>query len=482
MVRSCQIIPCDILRSNKISWLPWTHWTKCSATCGRGHQMKWRFCYTRNTNATKCTYDKPFEVKTRECMVKPCNYSSVWTTWTKWEGCNKPCYLGGVRRRVRYCLSQAVGIKCKGKAVDIRSCNKSNCQATKPPATYPPFVELGSPIPCPDPGTPRNGKRKFIDQIQFGSYYVAYSCNKHFTMDGPRLRHCESNNQWSDSMPECLPICGKSSSVYAHRRLRIVGGSPTLPGRWPWQVVLEFQTAKSEFNSFHCGGTLIAENWVVTAAHCVVYGQTHVPYHVRVFLGVHDITKRHWDSNVQIIPSEEIIAHPKFNWITYDSDLALIRLRWRANITDFVKPICLPNSYQRRSMKPGKKGAMLGWGITETRKSATALREVLIPIVDDKTCKKAYENETWPVTSNMICAGYRHLSKDSCNRDSGGGFVIFDERTRKRRWFLGGVISWGNPKCGVPGKYSVFTKITHSYVKWIRHQMNKFRQRKRTKP
>lgn len=478
MVRSCQLKSCDILRSNQISWLPWTQWTKCSATCGRGHQMKWRFCFVPNSNSSKCSSAAPFEVHSRICMIKPCNYSSVWTTWTKWEGCAKSCHAGGVRKRVRYCLSKAVGIKCKGKAVDIRPCNKSDCQATKPPATYPPLVELGSPIPCPDPGTPRNGNRKFIDQIQYGSYYVAYTCNNHFSINGPKLRHCENNNQWSDVLPECRPICGKSSNVFAHRRLRIVGGGPTMPGAWPWQVALEFDTFQPTFNSFHCGGTLIAENWVVTAAHCVVYKDSKIPYHgVRVYLGVHDITRRHWDRNVQIVPSAQIIAHPKFNWKTYDSDIAVIRLRWRVNITDFVKPICLPNGFQRRSMKPGKKGTMLGWGTTESRKPATKLREVMLPIVDHKDCKKAYENETWPVTSNMLCAGFKLQSKDSCNRDSGGGFTLFDQRARKRRWFLAGIISWGNPKCGIPGKYSVFTKMTHSFVRWIRHQMNKFKHK-----
>lgn len=475
MVKNCKAPDCDHLRSRQVSWLPWTQWSTCSASCGRGHQMRWRFCYSPRdkSNATKCSPKAPFEVHSRICNATPCNYSSVWTTWTKWKGCNRGCGIG-MRKRVRYCLSQAVGIKCKGKAVEIAPCNSSIC-STPIPLTYPPFIKLGSPIPCPDPGTPRNGERKFIDQIQFGSYFVSYSCNKHFYLVGAKLRHCERNNKWSDSLPKCVPLCGKSSNTVAHRRLRIVGGGATLPGAWPWQVALEFDTFQPGFNTFHCGGTLVAEQWLVTAAHCVVYKDSHIPYHgVRVYVGVHDITKRHWDSNVQIISSAEIIAHPKFNWKTYDSDIALVRLRWRVNITNFVRPACLPNSYQRRLVRPGTKGVMLGWGVTETKKPAAKLREAFIPVVNHKSCKKSYENETWPVTSNMLCAGLKVQSKDSCNRDSGGGFIFYDKRTRKKKWFIGGVISWGNPKCGVPGKYSVFTRITHAYVKWIKNQMKKF--------
>ncbi|XP_048584555.1 SCO-spondin isoform X2 [Nematostella vectensis] len=467
------IVSCDALRSKEAKWMPWSPWTPCSATCGTGHQMRWRFCFPLSSSKNEsgeCKVKSPYRVESRFCFKSPCNYSSVWTSWTQWAGCSKPC-TSGIQRRVRYCLSQAVGIECKGKNVELSPCYTESCPTTKP-ITYPPLIKLGSPIPCPDPGTPLNGRRKFIDQIEFGSYYVAYFCRKNYYLDGPKFRHCESNNKWSDALPSCRPICGETSKPTNHKRLRIYGGSDSIPGGYPWQVALEFDTFQSNYNTFHCGGTLIAEDWVLTAAHCVVYKDSGIPYHgLRVFLGVHDITARHMDEHVQIIPSAGIYSHPRFSWRTYDSDIALIRLRWKANITEYVRPVCLPNGYQRRLVKPRAKGVMLGWGVTENKRPSKTLKEAIVPVVNHNACKKAYENETWPVTSNMLCAGYKNKSRDSCNRDSGGGFVFYDSRARKRKWFIGGIVSWGNPKCGVPGKYSVFTRVNHKFVKWIKKNM-----------
>ena len=101
-------------------------------------------------------------------------------------------------------------------------------------------------------------------------------------------------------------------------------------------------------------------------------------------------------------------------------------------------------------------GVMLGWGLTEEDNPTTQLQQVQMPVVNHSNCQKAYEKETWPVTSNMLCAGYASNNKDSCKRDSGGGFLFSDKRANKKKWFLGGIISWGNPRCGTPGKYSCF--------------------------
>lgn len=354
---------------------------------------------------------------------------------------------------------------CKGDNSQTVSCNPNPCPPVIPPITYPPKIDLGLPNTCPDPEKPLNGHYKITNQG--GSYFTTYHCKKHYNVHGPRLRHCESDGTWSDYVPYCLPVCGESSLSYMnvqHQRLRIFGGGTSPRGQWPWQVALTVN------GLFQCGGSLIAEGWIVTAAHCVYHRLTKKRYsRFKVYLGVNDISSRLKDPNVQAIDSRDIVPHPNFNWSTFDSDLALIQLRWRANITDYVRPVCLPNKQQRRKVTLGTMGVMLGWGLTEKESPSSELRQASMPVVAHSICQKAYEKEDWPVTANMLCAGDAHSAKDSCKSDSGGGFLFPDSKSKKKKWFLGGIISWGYPKCGTPGKFSVFTHINSKFSKWIKN-------------
>ena len=465
LYKECTIAECENQGQNNPFWSSWTQWSKCSATCYTGYQTRSRYCRKRSSafHLGNCTNsDGPIQVQNKICEVNACTFRATWTRWSAWQPCSQTCG-SGLRKRVRYCISLAVAINCTGENLQVENCNTQLCPSV-PTATYPPKITLGVPHPCPDPEKPVNGGYRIIDQD--GSYYVQHYCKEHFFVHGPRLRHCERDNSWSDYVAYCLPVCGESSFTSddeQRRRLRIYGGANSLPGRWPWQVVLEMN------NKFQCGGSLVAESWVVTAAHCVYNRGTKIPYpYVRVYLGVHDITSRHTDPQIQRIDSAEIVPHPNFSWKTYDSDIALIKLAWKANITDYVRPVCLPSKRQRRKTIPGAVGVMLGWGMTEISNLATKLREVYMPVVGHSNCQKAYKRQTWPVTSNMLCAGYKDNAKDSCRQDSGGGFLFPYSNRRTKKWFLGGIISWGNPQCGTPGKYSVFTQINSKFAKWIK--------------
>ena len=467
MFKSCLVKQCEKERhQNDSFWSSWTSWSHCSTTCSKGHQTRSRYCRRRLSpfHLGNCTgaNEGPVQVESNICEVKPC---AIWSSWSQWEACSQTCG-GGTQKRVRKCKSLIGGMTCKGENSQVVSCNSDPCP-TIPPITYLPKITLGTPSLCPDPEKPQNGYYKKIEQ--YGSYYVTYHCRRHYYVHGPRLRHCESDGIWSDDVPFCLPICGVSSSSYdnvQHSRLRIFGGGTAVPGQWPWQVALMVD------DRFHCGGSLIAENWVVTAAHCVYHRQTRKLYsHIKIHLGVHNIKYGLKDPQVQSTDSMEIVPHPNFSWRTFDSDLALIKLRWKANMTDHVRPVCLPSRQQRHKVTPGTMGVMLGWGLTDGEKNTTELQQVDMPVVAHSNCQKAYKSETWPVTSNMLCAGYASNHKDSCKRDSGGGFIFRDSKGKKKKWFLGGIISWGNPQCGIPGKYSVFTHINGRFSRWIKNHV-----------
>ena len=458
MVERCHV-KCDF----EPVWSHWNPWSTCSATCNTGHQLRWRFCHTKVFyKSANCSGNGPFQTQSRICEIQKCHYKAMWSMWTSWSECSRTCQ-GGTRTRQRFCLSKIVGINCSGENMKTEGCGIKTCVA-KSNKKHPSVIKLGSPISCPHLGLFKNGRIKFINQ--HGSHFVIYSCNKYFNLKGPRYRHCEKDNQWSDSEPTCSVICGRNG-FQPHDRLRIFGGQEVQKrGEWPWQVALE-----GNQGAFHCGGTLINEQWVLTAAHCLLIEGTYkIAYdRVKVYLGVLDITKRHRDKNVQFRHHTKIIFHQRFNWSTYDSDIALIKLNWRVNITENVRPVCLPNRAQRHQLKPGVKGTMVGWGEIEGGKPTTALRKVIMPIVGQRQCQRKYRQ--WVVTKNMVCAGYDSGNKDSCARDSGGGFLFYDRRSHKQRWFLGGIVSWGNPVCGTPGKYSVYTRMTHGYVRWIKQKI-----------
>lgn len=465
LFNSCKIAKCREESHQRDSfWSSWTGWSQCSTTCSKGYQTRSRYCRKHQSplhlgNCSGAT--GPVQIETKICQMKPC---STWSSWSIWEACSQSCG-GGRQKRVRRCKSFTAQMTCQGENSQAVSCNTHPCPPTVAPITYPPKITLGLPNRCPDPEKPLNGYFKIIDQD--GSYFVTYYCKKYYFLHGPKLRHCESDGTWSDYVPYCLPKCGESKLTHTNvqlQRLRIFGGGTSTPGLWPWQVALIVN------GFFHCGGSLIAEDLVVTAAHCIFQRKTR-KFHsnITVRLGVHDISSEPQDPNIQSIDSKEIIPHPSFNWRTFDSDLALVKLRWKANITDYVRPVCLPNKQQRRKVRPGALGVMLGWGLTEDDNPTTELQQVYMPVVEHSRCQKAYEKERWPVTSNMICAGYAGNSKDSCKRDSGGGFLFKDSKGNKKKWFLGGIISWGNPRCGTPGKYSVFTQINGRFLRWIKN-------------
>ena len=136
---------------------------------------------------------------------------------------------------------------------------------------------------------------------------------------------------------------------------------------------------------------------------------------------------------------------------------------------------CLICNHQRQKslFDPGKFGRVVGWGYKVSKSSfgqfANTLKEICIPTISNNVCKAAFKDEGYTVTPQMLCAGEASGGKDSCQGDSGGGFVFQDPVVKK--WVLGGVVSWGsNFGCGLRNKYGVYVRITE-FLPWIKKQM-----------
>ncbi|XP_039738630.1 plasma kallikrein isoform X2 [Pteropus medius] len=275
-------------------------------------------------------------------------------------------------------------------------------------------------------------------------------CSLRLSMDGSPTR-ITYETQASSGYSLRLCKIGDDSDCTTKISTRIVGGTNSSWGEWPWQVSLQVKlTAQSHV----CGGSIIKKQWVLTAAHCFdgllfsdiwrIYGG---------ILNLSEITKETPFSQIK-----EIIIHPNYNISESTHDIALIKLEAPLNYTEFQKPICLPSKDDTNTIY--SNCWITGWGFTKERgEIQNILQKANIPLVTNEECQKRYRN--YEITKQMICAGYKEGGKDACKGDSGGPLVC----KHNGIWHLVGITSWGEG-CARSEQPGVYTKVAE-YVDWI---------------
>ncbi|KAG8546916.1 hypothetical protein GDO81_029553 [Engystomops pustulosus] len=217
---------------------------------------------------------------------------------------------------------------------------------------------------------------------------------------------------------------------------KIVGGFTCSKNSVPYQASLN--------SGYHfCGGSLVSNLWVISAAHC--YKSS-----IQVRLGEHNIETS--EGTEQFISSAKVIRHGSYNSRTLDNDIMLIKLSTPATINSYVKSIGLPSS----CAPAGTTCLISGWGNTLSSGSnyPDLLQCLNAPILSTAQCTSAYPGE---ITNNMICVGYLEGGKDSCQGDSGGPVVCNGQ--------LHGIVSWGYG-CALRNYPGVYTKVCN-YNAWI---------------
>ncbi|CAK9808311.1 Proclotting enzyme [Anthophora plagiata] len=231
---------------------------------------------------------------------------------------------------------------------------------------------------------------------------------------------------------------------------RIVGGQNADPGEWPWIAAL-FNAGRQ-----FCGGSLIDDRHILTAAHCVANMNSWDVARLTVRLGDYNIKTnteiRHVERRVR-----RVVRHRGFNARTLYNDVALLTLNEPVPFTEQIRPICLPSGSQLYS---GKVATVIGWGsLRESGPQPAILQEVSIPIWANNECRSKYGAAApGGIVDSFLCAG--RATKDSCSGDSGGPLMVNDGR-----WTQVGIVSWGIG-CG-KGQYpGVYTRVTH-FLPWI---------------
>uniref|UniRef100_A0A8C1LB15 Uncharacterized protein n=1 Tax=Cyprinus carpio TaxID=7962 RepID=A0A8C1LB15_CYPCA len=273
-----------------------------------------------------------------------------------------------------------------------------------------------------------------------------------------------------------LNVCGQ-----APLNTRIVGGVNAPEGSWPWQVSLH----SSLYGGHFCGGSLINNEWVLTAAHCLPSVSTS---NLRVYLGRR--TQEGVNTNEISRNVRTIIVHPSYNSNTNDNDIALLRLSSTVTFNNYIRPVCL--AAQNSAFISGTSSWITGWGDvqaggTNTYKpihssiyllltslidgrlcvfwcsvnlpSPGILQETMVPVVANDQCNTLLGSGS--VTSNMMCAGLTQGGKDTCQGDSGGPMVS----RQCTVWVQSGITSWGYG-CADPNSPGVYTRVSR-YQSWI---------------
>ncbi|XP_073451973.1 hyaluronan-binding protein 2 [Aquarana catesbeiana] len=245
-------------------------------------------------------------------------------------------------------------------------------------------------------------------------------------------------------------------------RGRIIGGKRTQPGNHPWLASLQLKVPCGEYHPGHlCGGTLIADCWILTSAHCVK--PLPLPSLWKVFLGKSDLKKN--ESSEQALEVEKIIMHENFLEGSYSLhyDLALMKLKKVngkcARETRFVKTACLPDW----EFPPGKMCAISGWGRTE-RGFINHLLEATVQVISEANCTNPAMYGKF-IDKSMLCAGVPEGGVDACQGDSGGPLAC--ERNGVVQ--VAGVVSWGD-KCGKKDKPGVYSHV-YRFIPWIKEKI-----------
>lgn len=289
---------------------------------------------------------------------------------------------------------------------------------------------------------------------------------------------------------------------------RVIGGTLAEQGEYPWQIGLMINAAPAGPDGHFCGGSMLLDQWVLTAAHCVHMSDSNGVYRdinpqaVSVLVGTNSLA----DGSGDMVPIEAIFTHPDYIGSEFDNDIALIKLARKP--TSAYKTITVPDAeFGDYLDQPGVNTIVSGWGLTEGGAHPEALHDVQIQMMDRNLCNQAMLESraeeaakgfgyavkvfglsdeaaysAWdamiagvkpPMSENMLCSGTFEGGKTACSGDSGGPLVV---SLQDGSFIQAGIVSWGlsgigGKGCNESAPFSAYTRISN-YLQWLNATIN----------
>jgi secreted trypsin-like serine protease len=283
---------------------------------------------------------------------------------------------------------------------------------------------------------------------------------------------------------------------------KVIGGEVAADGAWPWQVALVVNAMPVSTDTQFCGGSLVLDTWVLTAAHCVHWQDDNGewfdidPAKLGVLVGTNKL-----DGSGDKIVAEAIFKHPSYVGTDLDYDIALIKLSRAPSVP--YQTIEVPDAdFGSVLNQPGVTTIVTGWGLQNGAQPSPELRQAEIQMLDRDQCNTAMmearaaeasngfsyavevlaireeaayglwdqmiANAPIPITENMICSGTFEGGKTSCSGDSGGPLVVpLDDGS----YIQAGIVSWGlsaasGHGCEEQALFSAYVDIS-KFIPWL---------------
>ncbi|XP_026666589.1 serine protease nudel-like isoform X2 [Ceratina calcarata] len=316
--------------------------------------------------------------------------------------------------------------------------------------------------------TEMNGETKIIPSCRHTAIYVrcpqfpcGISAQKNEDFAPPQVFENEEQNvvdglMWPTFEDKMDPRVSKLDSMVGSQ-LRVVGGRASQPKAWPFLVAIY------KDGLFYCGGVILNELWILTAAHCL-YGYTDNYFEVQAGI----LRKSSFSPMAQTRKARYIVPHPQYNSKDMINDIAMIMLDDPLHFNRWVRPVCLPGrsllgSMWRFKPEPNSICVTMGWGaLSEHGPDPDDLREVQVPILS--SCRHLVDQ-----IDATICAGYPQGGRDACQGDSGGPLMCRNPYS-KSQWYVAGVVSHGEG-CAQPNEPGVYTRVSY-FLDWIQDIIN----------
>lgn len=246
------------------------------------------------------------------------------------------------------------------------------------------------------------------------------------------------------------------STVLADKK--IVGGQIAEPNSIPFQVALLVR--RDNKDTTFCGGSVINKKAVLTAAHCLMYGDRAL-----LIFGAHDVTLNEKGTVRQLVNKTRFRIHPEFNLQLARLDIALILLDTPIDYTDNIQPVKLPSRFLFDELFSGEIGTVSGFGqYCDDCGSSHVLRFTQNRVMNNDDCSKLFNFNAIP-SDTQICLTTADTKSGNCRGDSGGPLTI----NRNESIIQIGISSFGRRKCE-QGHPTVFTRLTRELVAWINEE------------